>query len=228
MSRPPLLFLTQRLPYPPIKGEKIRTLHILHRLRQWYDVHLGCLIDDPADWSHVDAVRRLCRDLYVAPLDRRGARLTCLRGLLTGEALSVVFFLDRGLQDWVRRVMAELRPTVFVNSSNMAPYVLDLPRTGPCLVDLADVDSEKWRAYAAAARGPMRLVYRREWRHVATLERRIATECDLASFVSPAEAALFARLVPDQAHKVRAISSGVDFRHFDPAETHAAPFDPAV
>ena len=46
---PHLLFLTQRLPYPPIKGEKIRPLQILKYLTQWYDVHLGCLIDDPAD-----------------------------------------------------------------------------------------------------------------------------------------------------------------------------------
>ena len=45
------------------------------------------------------------------------------------------------------------------------------------------------------SRGPaVRMVYRREWRKVAALERRIANECDLASFVSHVEAALFARL----------------------------------
>ena len=43
----------------------------------------------------------------------------------------------------------------------------------------------------------MRHVYRREWRKVAALERRIADEFDLCSFVSDAEAALFAGLVPD-------------------------------
>ena len=152
-------------------------------------------------------------------------RITCLRGLLTGESLSVTFFRDAGLANWVRNVVETVRPEViFVNSGNMAPYILDLPRTGLRVVDLADVDSEKWRAYAETTKGPMRLVYHREWRKVAALERRIATECDLSSFVSDAEAALFKRLHPDCADRIRGVSSGVDYRYFDP--THA--FRPGV
>ena len=223
---PDLLFLTQRLPYPPIKGEKIRPLQILKYLTQWYDVHLGCLIDDPADAQHVDTIRAMCRDVHVATLDRRVAKLTCLRGLLTGESLSVTFFRDRGLTHWVRNVMDTVRPeVVFVNSGNMAPYVLNRPRRETRICDLADVDSEKWRAYAETTTGPMRLVYRREWGKVAALERQIADEFDVSSFVSEAEASLFARLVPERAPHIRGVSSGVDHRYFDPALTHAPVFD---
>jgi sugar transferase (PEP-CTERM/EpsH1 system associated) len=223
-----LLFLTQRLPYPPIKGEKIRPLQILKYLTQFYRVHLGCLIDDPADAQHVDAIRALCRDVYVSVLDRRIARLTCLRGLLTGEALSVMFFRDRKLGAWVRHVLQTVRPDViFVNSGNMAPYILDLPKNETRIVDLADVDSEKWRAYADKTSGPMRFVYRREWKKVAALERRIAFTCDMSSFVSNAEAALFARLVPARAKHIRGVSSGVDHRFFDPTIHHAPVFNMA-
>jgi sugar transferase (PEP-CTERM/EpsH1 system associated) len=226
MSRPNLLFLTQRLPYPPIKGEKIRPLQILRYVRQWYDVHLGCLIDDPADRQHIETVRALCRDIHVAEINPKLARLLCPRGLLTGDALSVTFFRDRGLQRWVREVVEQVRPeVVFVNSGNMAPYVLDLPRTGVRVVDLADVDSEKWRAYARTGGGPMRWVHDREWHKVAELERRIATECDLTTFVSEAEAGMFRTIVPDLADKVRGVSSGVDFRYFDPASGHPKVYD---
>src|SRR5579872_6246727 len=74
---PDLLFLTQRLPWPPNKGEKIRCWHILNHLRQSYHVHFGCLVDDPADRQHIETVRALCASLYAAPLHRRWARLTC-------------------------------------------------------------------------------------------------------------------------------------------------------
>jgi len=122
-----------------------------------------------------------------------------------------------------------VRPEViFVNSGNMAPYILDLPQTGLRVVDLADVDSEKWRAYAAAARFPMNWVYRREWRKVATLERRIASECDLATFVSDAEARLFAGLLPEFADRIKRIGSGVDHRYFDPAPGYPAVYDTAL
>ena len=221
-----LLFLTQRLPYPPIKGEKIRPLQILKYLTQWYDVHLGCLIDDPSDSQHVDTIRAMCRDVHVATLDRRVAKLTCLRGLLTGESLSVTFFRDRGLTRWVRDVVERVRPQViFVNSGNMAPYVLDLPKRETRICDLADVDSEKWRAYADITTGPMRFVYRREWAKVAALERQIAHDFDASSFVSDAEASLFARLVPDRAGHIRGVSSGVDHRYFDPALMYSPVFD---
>jgi sugar transferase (PEP-CTERM/EpsH1 system associated) len=223
---PDLLFLTQRLPYPPIKGEKIRPLQILKYLTQWYDVHLGCLMDDPSDTEHIETIRAMCRGIHVAPLNRTVAKLMCLRGLLTGESLSVTFFRDRGLTRWVRDVVETVRPAViFVNSGNMAPYVLDLRKRETRICDLADVDSEKWRAYAETTTGPMRFVYRRERETVAALEQRIADEFDVSSFVSEAEASLFARLVPNRFGQIRGVSSGVDHRYFDPALAHTPVFD---
>lgn len=226
---PSLLFLTQRIPYPPTKGEKIRAWQIFNHLRKSYDIHLGSLVDDPLDQVHVGTVRALCDDAYFATLDRRRAKVACLRGLLTGEPLSVTFYRDHGLAAWVNRVLAEVRPeVVFVCSSNMAPYVLQANDRGRvCLVDLVDVDSEKWRDYAHYGSAAMRWVHRREWRRTAALERRIAQQSDWSTLVSPAEAQLFTRLVPEQAARIKAVSNGVDHQFFDPAPIagEVAPFD---
>jgi sugar transferase (PEP-CTERM/EpsH1 system associated) len=226
---PDLLFLMQRLPYPLIKGEKVRNWHILNYLRKWYDVHFGCLIDDPDDFQHIDTVKALCASMYTAPLDRRRAKLTCASGLLTNEPLSVTFFRDRGLKRWVEDVVTRVKPEmIFVNSSNMAPYILDLPSTGTRVVELGDVDSEKFRSYSENAGVPMRQVYRREWRLVERLERRVALECDYSVLVTEAEAALFRSNVPEAAGKIVGISCGVDHRYFDPSRDYPAPFDPAA
>jgi hypothetical protein len=97
----------------------------------------------------------MCRDIHVAQINRQVARATCLRGLLTGEAFSVTYFIDRGLTDWVRRVVEAVRPAVtLMYSSNMAPLMLDLPNPGTRVVDLVDVDSEKWRVFAETTQGP--------------------------------------------------------------------------
>jgi polysaccharide biosynthesis protein PslH len=225
---PDLLFLMQRLPYPLIKGEKIRNWHILNYLTKWYDVHFGCLIDDPEDVRHIETVRALCKGMYAATLDRRRAKLRCLTGLLTGQPLSVTFFHNRGLRLWVAEVMARVGPeTIFVNSSNMAPYVLDLPRSGKLVVELGDIDSEKFRSYSETAATPMRQIWRREWRLVEKLERRVALASDHSVLVTEAEAALFRGKVPEAAGKIAGISCGVDHRYFDPSLDYPAPYDPA-
>jgi sugar transferase (PEP-CTERM/EpsH1 system associated) len=225
---PDLLFLSQRLPFPPAKGEKIRAYHELTHFARHYDIHLGCLADDPADLDHAAALKPFCRDIHVAPLKPRRAKIACLTGLLTHEGLSVTYFRDRGLAAWVRRVIDTVRPAVtFVYSSNMAPYVLDLPRHGRLIADLVDVDSAKWLAMAEAETGPMRLVYRREWGRIAALEARIAREADLSVLVSDAEAALLARRVPGGWDRIRAVSNGVDHRYFDPAGFAEASLDDA-
>jgi len=221
-----LLFLTQRIPYPPIKGEKIRPLQILRHLRETHNIHLGCLVDDPHDVQYIETVEKLCTSSHFAQIDRSRAKITCLTGLLTGEPLSVVFYRDRGLANWVRHVIKDIKPEIiFVSSSNMTPYILDL-RTDAmrCMVDLIDVDSEKWRSYAEVGSFPMNWVYRREWRRIAELEARIARECDWSVFVSDAEAALFRKLQPQFADKIRAVSNGVDLDYFDPARRFEAPY----
>ena len=52
-----LLFLAHRFPYPPDKGEKIRSWNLIRHLAQSWRVHLGCLSDNPDDLRHMDAVR---------------------------------------------------------------------------------------------------------------------------------------------------------------------------
>jgi sugar transferase (PEP-CTERM/EpsH1 system associated) len=225
-SKRNLLFLTQRIPYPPIKGEKIRPLQILKHFRKTYNVYLGCLVDDPEDWKYVETVRSLCTDAYFASLNRGWDNISHVSALLKGEALSVALYHSRALTRWVSQVIRQIDfDVIFVCSSNMAPYVLDHARyRSTCMVDLADVDSEKWRAYAEKASGAMKWIYRREARLVSDLETRIAHAADFSTFVSEPEAETFRKLVPGRASTISGVPSGVDYSYFDPHERYPAPF----
>ena len=73
-----LLFLAHRIPYPPEKGEKIRAWHEFLALARTHRVHLGCFIDDPADFAHVPALKAQCADLAAFRLHPRRQRLRAL------------------------------------------------------------------------------------------------------------------------------------------------------
>ena len=227
MNRKKLLFLTQRIPYPPIKGEKIRPLQILKWLSERYEVYLGSLIDDPDDWAHVEVISSYCADAFFADLPSYLRRARLLLALVKGQPLSFAVFQDRKLQRWVETVLRSVDPEIcFVCSSNMAPYVVDKlsPRTR-LLVDFADVDSEKWRIYAERARLPKSWIFSREARLTLAAERYASKRARVCTFVTDVEAQLFRARVPEAAEKTRAVLNGVDIEYFDPDIDFDPPYD---
>lgn len=221
-----LLFLCHRLPWPPDKGDKIRSYHLLRRLAGHYRVYLGTFVDDPEDWCHVPAVRALCAEACVRPLPPWRSRMRALGALVRAEALTPGCYRDRVMQRWIENLVAARRVDLALcYSSGVAPLVMryaGLPR----VMDFVDADSDKWRQYAGARRWPARMIYRREARFLAGHERMVAARFDASLFVSSAEAAFFRRRVPAAAGKVQGIPNGVDSDYWDPALDHPCPYAP--
>jgi sugar transferase (PEP-CTERM/EpsH1 system associated) len=220
-----LLYLVHRLPFPPDKGDKVRSYHLLRHLVARHRVHLGTFIDDPADEAHVEAVRALCADVHIVRIDPRMARIRSLAGLASGEALSVRYYRDAGLHAWARGLAGRIDASV-VFSSAMTPYAEALPDV-PMLLDFVDVDSEKWTQYAAAHRWPMSWLYRREGRRLLAHDRAAAQRALRSFFVTDKEAGLFRGLAPESAATVDAVGNGVNAGFFAPDPQRASPFDAA-
>ena len=153
-----LLMLVHRIPYPPNKGDKIRSYHLLRHLAAQHAVHLGAFVDDPQDWEHRAALQGLCASLELVALRPLARRVRSLWGFATGEALSLPYYRVPELQRWVDETILRQRIThVVVFSSTMAQYVQGSRYAGLRRVaDLCDVDSDKWRQYAEGHRGPAR------------------------------------------------------------------------
>jgi sugar transferase (PEP-CTERM/EpsH1 system associated) len=221
-----LLYLVHRLPYPPNKGDKVRSFHLLkHLLSRGHRVFLGTFIDDPADEPYIDTLRALCAGLHVARLDPRKARLRSLAGLLRHQALTLRYYRDAGLAHWVDDVLKSQHiETAVVFSSSMAQYVHHRPGLAT-LVDFVDVDSAKWTQYASAHRWPMSWLYRREGRRLLAYEREVAIHARRSFFVTEAEAELFNRQAPECAATVEPMSNGVDADFFTPDPLRRSPFE---
>lgn len=220
-----LLFLAHRMPYPPDKGDKIRAFHVLRHLARSFRVHLGCFSDDPNDAQYVERLREHCASMFVAPLSRRVALARGLFALASGDALSEGYFRDGRMARWVAETMARVDPqNIFVFCSSMAPYATPYASTHRILVDMVDVDSEKWRAYGEKAAWPLHRLYARESRALLTLERRVAMLFERSLFVSQEEADVFLRAAPETAGRVGYFQNGVDLDYFNPARVFAKPF----
>jgi sugar transferase (PEP-CTERM/EpsH1 system associated) len=147
--------------------------------------------------------------------------------LLSGEPLTRFYFDSPLVRNWVRARIAADRPaSAFVFSSAMAPYLLDQEGLAPerCVVDMVDIDSDKWRQYAGHTRPPWRQIYTREGRTLLDLERQMARRYGATLFVSAHEAAMFRTMAPESAARIDHVNNGVDIAYFDPALAQASPF----
>lgn len=219
-----ILFLAHRIPYPPDKGDKIRSWHILKHLASRHRVHLATFVDEPDDFRHTPHLEKLCASVFCRPLSSRLAKLRSLRGFLSGASLTEGYFGDARFAAAVDDIVARHRPTlVYAFSSAMAPYAGTWGGARR-IIDLVDVDSEKWRQYGKECKGLGRFVYGREARSLLALERRAALQADAVILISAAEARLFTRLAPELADRVHAIGNGVDTDYFDPLTPLPSPF----
>jgi sugar transferase (PEP-CTERM/EpsH1 system associated) len=219
-----LLFLCHRFPYPPDRGEKIRIWHVLRHLARTHRIFLGCLVDDPRDWPHRPQVAALCAETGCFAIDKRRQKLLALARIRPGRPLMLDYYHHAGLHRWVAEVAARERiDAVYVFSTAMMPYAWPVaaPRR---VLDMVDVDSEKWTEYARTASFPMRLVWAREGRTLLAYERLAARNCDRTLLVTEAESRRFTELAPESWERIGWLENGVDLAGFSPLDPAGQPY----
>jgi sugar transferase (PEP-CTERM/EpsH1 system associated) len=211
-----VLFLAHRIPFPPDRGDKIRSWHLLNRLGETARVHLAAFADDEADAAHLPALREaMAGSLGEAHVEvrRTGKAAAGAKALLSGRPVSLTAFGSRMLRAFAERIAAERDlAAVFAFSGQMAQFVPEGPRF---VMDFVDMDSAKFESYAGAGPLPLRWLMRREAEKLFAFEREVAGRADASLFVSEAEAALFR--TSTGLPNVRALSNGIDVDFFDPA-----------
>jgi len=192
----------------------VRSYNLLKHLAARHKVYLGTFVDDPDDEKHIDTVKGLCEEVYVARLSPLLAKIRSLNGLISNEALTVCYYRDSGMQEWVNATCSNQRINASVIfSSAMAQYVEDKPRL-LTLIDFVDVDSAKWSQYAQTNKGFRAWIYRREGKRLFAYERMVAQKAARSFFVTEAEAEMFRKMTPECALRVESICNGVDAEFF--------------
>jgi sugar transferase (PEP-CTERM/EpsH1 system associated) len=228
--KPELLFLAHRIPFPPDRGDKIRSWHVLRHLGRFATVHLASFADDETDAAHLGALRDAMGgalgEAHVEPVGTNRvawlARAAARRSTIGEAAMS-----SGAMRTFVDRILAE-RPVagIYGFSVQIAQYARD-GLAIPFVMDFVDFDSVKYRDYARSGNLPSRLLHGWEARKMFELERATAARADVSLFVSEAEAALFRGEAGLPAANICALSNGIDLDFFDP-DAAFAPLPPAA
>lgn len=216
-----ILFLVHRIPYPPNKGDKIRSYNLLQHLTKQHEVYLGSLIDETADIQYTKLLQNLVKGFVFETINPKLKKLCCLRSIFQKKSISACYFYSNNLQKKIDELFERINfDALICFSSPMAEYYF----RSKCrhlgkkplvrIMDLIDIDSYKWVQYAEKSSGLMRLIYQHEAYYLSQYEHRIAGAFEHLLVVSEQEKAIFLRGLA--ADNIAAVSNGVDLEFFNP------------
>lgn len=220
-----ILYLAHRIPYPPNKGDKIRSFNEIKHLSKSHEIDLIGLVDNVRDLSFQKNLKKYCRKIFLLPYCSLVAKIHGLVYLASGKSISAGYFYKKKMQNIINKWCSNTDYDVVVCfSSSMAEYIfrskiLNLNKIQnnshrPRLImDFCDLDSDKWLQYSKKSKFPLSLIYRIENKRLFEYEKKINQNFDHSIFVSKHEANLFSDLY-QKAQNITVITNGVDQEYF--------------
>lgn len=235
-----ILFIAHRIPYPPNKGEKIRSFNEIKYLSKIHNIYLACLADNFDDLKYKDDLKKYCKDVKVVSINPVLSKFKASFNLLTNKPLSISYFYSKKLRKIIDQLLLRNEFGVIICfSSPMAEYVfrssvfsrrsinhgndslVDNHGSGTSkpsaklIMDFVDVDSDKWFQYSKYSKFSYSWVFYLESKRLAKYEQKIAELFDYSIFVSAKEADFFQRKNP-HVKNIISIPNGVDLDYFNP------------
>jgi sugar transferase (PEP-CTERM/EpsH1 system associated) len=218
-----ILFLSHRIPFPPNKGDKIRSFAEIRHLSRKHEIHLLAFCDDPEDLQHAGALEEYCKTTTLIPLSKWKQSLRAGFAMIYGKPWSLGYFycpqMKRAFSELIARFSFDL---IFVYCSSVAGYATSAKC--PKILDFVDADSLKWKQYSDFHRPPKSWLYSYEARKLYDFELEMMETFDRTLFVSPSEIAN--RSTTGLTDKIYFMQNGIDLEYFKPPSALAA--SPAI
>jgi len=206
-----ILFLSHCVPNPPNKGEKIRARQVVTRLAERCRVHLVCFARSRAEAEAAQELRDRCASVYAEVRSFTHSLAWAGVRFAAGDSLYVALFRSRTMRAYVQELSRRVPLSATV--AYALPMVSHAPSGVPMLLDMQDVDSEKWFQYARMRR--FGFLYEIEARRLRARELRSAGQAVATFLTARQETALLRSLAPSTA-VVECMENGVDFDYFHP------------
>jgi sugar transferase (PEP-CTERM/EpsH1 system associated) len=216
-----ILFVCHRVPFPPRYGGNIRAFNVVkHFSERGHEVTVASLARTGLERDEAQGLAVHCAKAIVEVIPDHKAWPQMFARLAGTQPSSFGYFHSRRLAQRVRaELQAQSFELIFAHSSSAAPYVVDAHATVKVL-DYCDMDSQKWREYAAYRAPPVALGYWLEAVKLERAERRLARKFDLCTCATRAELQSLRDLGISTAADW--FPNGVDAEYFNPV----ADYDP--
>lgn len=176
-----LLFLANRIPYPPYRGDKLKIFNLARRLSQRHTLILLCFTETESDKQYEGELKKVFTEVHLVHLPKRQSVMNGISGLWDATPFQVLYFRSPQMQKAVDGLLQKHKfDAVHVQHLRMSPYLenhTELPR----ILDLPDAFSLYWQRRMEVKSNVFQNVFEGiEQKRVYQYERKILPKYNLA------------------------------------------------
>lgn len=149
-----ILFLANRTPYPPYRGDKLKIFNLARRLNKRHELHLLTFAQSQEDLGYKEELEKVFYKVHFIYLPGWKSALNCMSALWSPLPLQVLYFKSVAMRKKLEQVLAaDNFDAVHVQHLRMSPYLAS-NKSLPRILDMPDAFSLYWKRRVEAAKNP--------------------------------------------------------------------------
>lgn len=209
-SKPQLVIILSRFPYPLEKGDKLRSYYQIKELSKKYSIHLIALSDVEVSQSNVGELTKYCSTVTVYRLSKLSIAFNTLIALLGNKPIQVGYFYNYSIHKKIKKQLTAIEPDhIFSQLIRTTEYTKNYLRC-PKTLDYMDALSKGMERRIENASWFMRWFYRMEYKRLRHYERVMFDYFDKKTIISEQDKQL---IFHPERNEIVCIPNGID-AHF--------------
>lgn len=165
-----LLFIANRIPYPPFRGDKLKIYHLGKCLSAFNEVHLIAFLENKNDLQYKKELEKIFASVTLISLPKWKSYINVLLALFGSLPLQVAYFRSSKMRKAIKeQIYLNEFDAVHIQHIRMAPYSKDVAAKNTIL-DLPDAYSMYWDRRVQSAKNTIQKYFNkfernRLWRY---------------------------------------------------------------
>lgn len=211
-TKPKLMVLTPRFPFPLEKGDKLRVFYQIKVLAKRFEIILVSLTDEQIHIPDYQEVEKYCSRIYTFHRSKLTIAKNMFLAFFNGLPLQIGYFFDKNIQSEIQAIIQKEKPNhIFCQLIRMAEFVrhANVPKT----IDYMDTFSIGAKRWAENANLLIQPILKREARKLVEYENEVFNDFDFHTIISEQDRD-YLQIAENQ--KIKIVPNGVDTSFFKP------------
>lgn len=179
------LFLTSRLPYPPDRGDRVRTYFLLKAFAEHYDVILVSLYETSGELQYIKNLEQICSQVVYIKHPKFLGFFNIFKNILSRKPFQVAYYANRKFE----KALFNIRKTnqidlIYTHLIRLAPYSLNFTDSYR-IIDYTDCISLEYLRSLSHRKGISKLFYSNEAKRTQMYEPMIKSQFNEHWVISP-------------------------------------------